>query len=76
MNECLAVPDLGGEGPEEAEEPQNRSRQFSASLKNTAKKTLAGAKSSAEFVKHLHTLELDAVIDLEVSVRSALVARN
>lgn len=80
VNECLAVPDLGGEHPEEGaeepDEPQSRGKQLFASLKSTAKKTFAGAKSSAEFVKHLHTLELDAVIDLEVSVRSALVARN
>lgn len=81
VNECLVIPDLQGEVEEEEPEDEpdnlsNKGKKLFSSLKNTAKKTIAGAKTSAELVKHLHSMELDAVIDLEVSVRSALVARN
>jgi len=79
VGEVLAVPDKLGDNEPEGEDNGNGAdskKSLFDSIKKTAQKTLTGAKATAEFVKRLQDMNLDAVVDLQVSMRSALIARN
>jgi len=78
VGEVLVIPDKLGDDVESEENSSGIEEKKSLfdTIKKTAQKTLTGAKATAEFVKRLQALNLDAVIDLNVSMRSALIARN
>ena len=78
IGDVLIVPNSLGEenGGEEGGKPEEKQTGMLSAIRKTAQKTLAGAKITADFIKRLQGLNLDAVIDLHVSMRTALIARN